>query len=74
MHKCLDIVLDNEPNPTPVDDNGTPIGPIGHYFQAAISYWETHHALAREALLHSLEPADLLKSNSNESRLLDMYS
>ncbi len=61
VHKCLDIVLDNEPNPTPVDDNGTPIGPIGHYFQTAISYWETRHALAREALLRSLEPTDLLK-------------
>ena len=61
VHKCLDIVLGNEPNPTLVDDNGTPIGPIGQYFQAAISSWETHHALAREALLYSLEPADLLK-------------
>lgn len=61
VHKCLDIVLGNEPDPTPVDDDGTPIGPIGEQFQAAITFWKIRHALAREALLHSLEPADMLK-------------
>ncbi len=61
VHKCLDIVLGNEPNPTPVDDEGTPIGPIGVQLQAAITSWTTRHALTREALLRSLEPADILK-------------
>jgi gag-polypeptide of LTR copia-type len=61
VHKCLDIVLGNEPNPTPVDDDGTPIGPIGEQFQAAINSWKTRHALAREALLRALEPADMIK-------------
>ena len=60
-HKCLDIMLDNEPNPTPVNDNGTPIGSIDERLRAAIISWETRHALAREALLRSLEPADIFK-------------
>ena len=61
VHKCLDIVLGNEPNPTPMDDDGRPIGPIGRRIGATIASWETRHALAREALLKCLEPADLLK-------------
>jgi transposase InsO family protein len=61
VHKCLDIVLGNEPNPTPMDDDGKPIGPIGRRLGATIASWETRHALAREALLKCLEPADLLK-------------
>ena len=69
MHKYLDIVLGNEPNPTPVDDNGTPIGPIGQHFQDAISSWETHRGLAREALLRSLEPIDLLKLISYDATM-----
>ena len=40
VHKCLDIVLGKEPNPTPVDDNGTPIiGPISAQLQASIVSW-----------------------------------
>ena len=54
VHKCLDIVLGNESNLTSVDDDGRSIGPVGERFQAAISSWETRHALAREALLRSL--------------------
>ena len=61
VHKCLDIVLGNESNLTSVDDDDRSIGSVGERFQAAISSWETRHALAREALLRSLEPADLLK-------------
>ena len=62
VHKCLDIVLDKEPNPIPMNDDGTPIiGPIDMQLQAVIASWKTRHALAREALLRSLEPADLLK-------------
>ena len=61
VHKCLDLVLGNEPNPTPVDDDGTPIGPIGERLRAKINSWKTRHALAREALLRSLEPADIFK-------------
>ena len=61
VHKCLDIVLGVETNPTPVDDDGRPIGPIGKLLQSTIASWQTRHALAREALLKSLEPADMLK-------------
>ena len=65
VYKCLDIVLGNEPNPTTMDDNDTLIGPIGEYFQAMIIPWKTRHALAREDLLRSLEPADILKVTSH---------
>jgi hypothetical protein len=44
-------------NPTPVDDDGTPLGPIGERFQAAITSWKT----AREALIKALQPANLPK-------------
>ena len=37
VHKCLDIVLGKESNPTPTDDNGNPIGPISEQFHAAIT-------------------------------------
>ncbi len=61
VHKCLDIVLRTESNPSPVNDDGTAIGPIGERLQARIISWTTRHALAREALLKSLEPIELLK-------------
>src|SRR2546423_7102665 len=80
VHKCLDIVLGNEPNPTPVDDDGTPLGPIGKQLHAAINSWETRHALTREALIKALQPADLLKvlghldsASSIWTRLRDEY-
>jgi hypothetical protein len=37
------------------------IGPIGEFLQSTITSWQTRHALAREALLKSLEPADMLE-------------
>ena len=37
VHKCLNIVLGKEPNPIPVDDDGTPLGPIGEQLYAAIT-------------------------------------
>ena len=62
VHKCLDIVLGEEPNPTPLnEETGEPTGPVGDTLQAKIASWRTHHALAREALLKSLEAPDLLK-------------
>ena len=36
VHKCLDIVLGKEPNPSPVNDDGTAIDPIGEQLQARI--------------------------------------
>ena len=48
VHKCLDIVLGKELNPTPTDDDGTPLEPIGEQFHTAITSWKTCHALARE--------------------------
>jgi hypothetical protein len=41
--------------------NVMPIGPIGVQLQTMIISWKSRQALAREALLHSLEPADFLK-------------
>ena len=61
VHKCLDIVLGKEPNPTPTDDDGTSLGPIGEQLRTVIASWEIRHALAREALIKALQPADLLK-------------
>ena len=62
VHKCLDIVLGEEPNPTPLnEERGEPIEPVGDTLQAKIASWRTRHALAREALLKSLEAPDLLK-------------
>jgi hypothetical protein len=50
-----------EPNPTPLDDDGTPIVTTSEQMQATITSCQTHHALAREALLKSLEPTELIK-------------
>ena len=47
VHKCLDIVLGNEPNPTPMDDDGRPIGPIGRRIGATIASWK-HIMLSHE--------------------------
>ena len=61
MHKYLNIILGDESNPTSINDNDISIKSIDQYFQASISSWQTHQALAREAFLYSLEPTDLLK-------------
>ena len=61
VHKCLGIVLGTEPNPTPLDVDGTPLVTISEQMQAIITSWHTRHALAREALLKSLDPAELIK-------------
>jgi len=61
VHKCLIIILGKESNPTPMDSDGTPIGPIGEGLRVAITFRETRHALVRETLLRSLELADMLK-------------
>ena len=37
VHKCLGLVLGTELNPTPTDDDGTPLGPIGDHLQATIT-------------------------------------
>ena len=36
VHKCLGIMLGSEANPTPSDDDGTPLGPIGKQMQVTI--------------------------------------
>ena len=61
VHKYLNIMLSNEPNPTSMDDDDISIESIDQYLQTIINSWQTRHALAREALLRSLESADLLK-------------
>jgi hypothetical protein len=61
VYKCLGIVLGTEPNLTPLDDDGTPIAKTSEQTQATITSWQTRHALAREALLKCLEPAELIK-------------
>jgi hypothetical protein len=38
LHKCLGIVLGNETNPTPMDDDGR----LGENTQASITSWRTH--------------------------------
>jgi hypothetical protein len=44
-----------------MDDDSTPIGPIGEIMQAPITVWQIWYALAKEALLKCLKPADLVK-------------
>ena len=61
IHKCLNLVFDNEPNPTSMDDDGTSIGPFDERLRVKINFWETRHALAREALLHSLKSTNIFK-------------
>ena len=53
LHKCLGIVLGSEPNPTPTDDDGKVIGPIGKRLRKTINSWETRHVL-RERHFSSL--------------------
>ena len=40
-YKCLNIVLGKEANPIPIDDDVTPIGPIGEQHRTTIMSWET---------------------------------
>jgi hypothetical protein len=61
VYNCLGIVLGTEPNPTPLDIDGTTLSTTSEQTQATITSWQTRHALAREALLNSLEPAQLIK-------------
>ena len=44
-----------------MDDDGAPLGPVGETMQAAITAWQTQHALTKEALLKCLKPGDLVK-------------
>ena len=46
VHKCLNIVLSKEANPTPVNEDGRPLENLGAELWAHVSSWETHHALA----------------------------
>jgi hypothetical protein len=54
VYKCLKLVLGKEPKPTPSPDDSDDES-------ASVTSWDTLHALAREALLRSLEPSDLIK-------------
>ena len=54
VYKCLKLVLGKEPKPTPSPDDSDDES-------ASVTSWDTRHALAREALLRSLEPSDLIK-------------
>src|ERR1700685_2374454 len=57
VYKCLNLVLGKEPKPTPDDSDDESASVIS----ASVISWDTRHALAREALLRSLEPSDLIK-------------
>lgn len=52
VFKCLNIVLGKEPKPTSDDSDEE---------SASVISWDSRHELAREALLKSLEPSDLIK-------------
>jgi hypothetical protein len=54
VYKCLKLVLGKEPKPTPSPDDSDDES-------ASVTSWDTRHALAREALLRSLEPSNLIK-------------
>jgi hypothetical protein len=54
VYKCLKLVLGKEPKPTPSPDDSDDES-------ASVTSWDTRHALAREALLRSLEPSDLIR-------------
>jgi len=60
VYKCLNIVLGKEAKPTPVNE-AKPLESLGTEVRAQVLSWETRHALAREALLRSLGPTDLIK-------------
>ena len=61
VHECLDIVHGTEPNPTPVADANGLVPVINAALRNRINDWNRRYALAREALLKSLEPAELIK-------------
>ena len=61
MHKCLDIMLDNESNLTSLNDDERSVESIDERLKAYITSWEIPHTLAREALLKCLESTDFLK-------------
>jgi len=52
VYKCLKLVLGKEPKPTPDDSDEE---------SASVISWDTCDALAREALLRSLESSDLIE-------------
>src|SRR5579871_3775254 len=56
----LDIVEGKELNPTPINPDGT-VAAINVQLRARILKWQRNHELAREALLKSLEPAEVIK-------------
>ena len=81
VHKCLGIMLGTEPNLTPLNADGTPnVGQIPQNLRSRSNKWEARHSLAREALLKSLESAELMKvlsirnsAPANWNRLRDEY-
>jgi hypothetical protein len=79
VYGVLDIVEGKEPDPTPLNPDGT-IRVINPQMRARIEKWKRNHELAREALLRSLESAELLKVSAVQqsapaiwSRLQDEY-
>src|SRR5271154_1882040 len=73
-NNCLDIVLGNEPDPTPND-----VANINAALRRTIESWKARHALAREALLNAVDQSVLIKihqlptANDIWVRLADEY-
>src|SRR5881394_301194 len=66
VHGLLDIVEGREVDPTPTNPDGT-VGVINAQLRSRIQKWKRNHELAREALLRSLEPAELVKVDAEDS-------
>jgi hypothetical protein len=61
VYNCLELVRGNEPDPTPQPDANGVVAAITPALRRQIQSWTTRQALAREALLKSLERSELIK-------------
>ena len=66
VHGVLNIVEGKEPDPTPINPDGT-VGAINPQLRARIQKWQRNHKRAREALLRSLDSTELGTVDTQDS-------